>query len=136
DRGIGCGVLMAPILPDLTESAAALDAAVAQIAQAGASGVTPIVLHLRPGAREWFLGWLGERFPELLAPYRELYGSGSYAPKAYQQRIAAQVAELAERLGVGTASRPAVRRRPARAAGAPPVRPPVRPGDEQLALFA
>ena len=63
--------------------------------------VTPIVLHLRPGAREWFLGWLREAHPDLVPRYTELYGRGAYARKDYQSRITAQVRELAERCGVG-----------------------------------
>jgi DNA repair photolyase len=74
---------------------------VRQAAQAGASSVTPIVLHLRPGAREWFLGWLGEHHPELVGRYRGMYGRGAYAPKAYQQRVSEQVRELARRYRVG-----------------------------------
>jgi DNA repair photolyase len=74
---------------------------VRQAAQAGASSVTPIVLHLRPGAREWFFGWLGEHHPELIPRYRGLYGRGAYAPKSYQQRVSEQVRELARRYRVG-----------------------------------
>jgi DNA repair photolyase len=103
-RGLRCGVLMGPVLPYLTDSPGQLEATVRLIAEAGAASVTPIVLHLRPGAREWFLLWLGEQFPELVEPYRDLYGHGAYAPKAYQQRIAGQVRELAQRYGVGRAS--------------------------------
>src|SRR5215469_17421887 len=55
DRGLRCGVLMGPVVPFLSDSPAQLDAAVSQIAAAGAPRVTPIVLHLRPGTREWFL---------------------------------------------------------------------------------
>jgi DNA repair photolyase len=101
DRGLSCGVLMGPIIPYLSDSPAQLDATVRQIADAGAIHVVPIVLHLRPGAREWFLGWLRQHHPELIEPYRELYGRGSYAHKTYQARIAGQVRELAERYGVG-----------------------------------
>jgi DNA repair photolyase len=75
-------------------------------ADAGAPHVTPIVLHLRPGAREWFLGWLREAHPELVPRYAELYGRGSYARKDYQARITGQVRELAERFGVGRGARP------------------------------
>ncbi|HZA17840.1 MAG TPA: Rv2578c family radical SAM protein, partial [Pseudonocardiaceae bacterium] len=53
DAGIGCGVLMAPILPYLTDSPSQLEATVSAIAATGARSVTPLVLHLRPGAREW-----------------------------------------------------------------------------------
>ena len=100
-RGLPCGVLMGPVVPFLSDSPAQLAATVRQAAQAGASSVTPIVLHLRPGAREWFFGWLGEHHPELVPRYRGLYGRGAYAPKAYQQRVSEQVRELARRYRVG-----------------------------------
>ena len=59
------------------------------------------MLHLRPGAREWFLGWLREAHPDLVPRYAELYGRGAYARKDYQARIAGQVRDLADRFGVG-----------------------------------
>jgi DNA repair photolyase len=100
-RGLPCAVLMGPVVPFLSDSPAQLAATVRQAAQAGASSVTPIVLHLRPGAREWFFGWLAEHHPELVPRYRGLYGRGAYAPKAYQQRVNEQVRELARRYRVG-----------------------------------
>lgn len=110
DAGIGCGVLMAPILPYLTDSPSQLEATVSAIAEAGARSVTPIVLHLRPGAREWYFAWLQRERPDLVPRYHELYGRGAYAPKVYQRGISAQVAELARRYGVGGASAGAARR--------------------------
>jgi DNA repair photolyase len=102
-RGLRCGVLMGPVLPFLTDSPGQLEATVRLIAESGAASVTPIVLHLRPGAREWFLLWLRENFPDLVDSYRDLYARGAYAPRAYQERIAGQVRELAQRYGVGRA---------------------------------
>ncbi|TMR08077.1 radical SAM protein, partial [Nonomuraea turkmeniaca] len=110
DNGIACGVLMAPILPYLTDSPAQLERTVKEIADSGATHIAPIVLHLRPGAREWWLSWLSREHPRLVPRYLELYGRGAYAPKAYQQRITAQVKELAGRFGVGRAT-PAMARR-------------------------
>ncbi len=104
DAGIGCGVLMAPILPHLTDSSEQLDATVRAIAEAGARSISPLVLHLRPGAQEWYLGWLEREHPELLPRYRELYGRGAYAPKSYQADVAARVARLARQYGVGRAT--------------------------------
>src|SRR5258708_7379462 len=122
---------MGPVLPFLTDSPGQLEATVRLVAEAGAAHVTSIVLHLRPGAREWFLRWLGEQFPELVRPYLSLYGRGAYAPKAYQQQIADQVRELAERHGVGRASPAGARRigpprerRPDRPAARPAPAPP------------
>jgi DNA repair photolyase len=101
DAGLRCGVLMGPVVPYLSDSPAQLAATVRQAAAAGAVHVTPIVLHLRPGAREWFLGWLGQAHPDLVPRYAELYGRGAYARKDYQARITAQVRDLADRFGVG-----------------------------------
>src|SRR5581483_8240009 len=84
---IACGVLMGPILPYLTDSPRQIDAAVRQIAEAGATSVSAITLHLRPGAREWFLRALRRHHPELVGPYQRLYGRGAYAPKEFQERI-------------------------------------------------
>jgi len=104
DNGLRCGVLMGPVVPFLSDSPAQLDAAVRAIAEAGAAHVSPIVLHLRPGTREWFLRWLRAAHPELAGQYAQFYRRGSYAPKDYQARISGQVRELAERYGVGRQS--------------------------------
>ena len=79
DAGIPTGVLMAPVLPFLTDSDEQLDETVAAIAASGATHVSPIVLHLRPGAREWWQAWLARERPDLLPRYAELYGERSYA---------------------------------------------------------
>ena len=104
-RGMGCAVMMGPVVPFLSDSPAQLAATVRQAGQAGASSVTPIVLHLRPGAREWFFRWLGEHHPELVARYHGLYGRGAYAPKSYQQQITEEVRALARQYRVGRGSR-------------------------------
>jgi len=121
ERGLRCGVLMGPVVPFLSDSPAQLDEAVRQIAAAGATHVTPIVLHLRPGTREWFFAWLRAQHPELVDRYLDLYRGGAYAPKAYQNRIAGQVRELAEKHGVGR-PRPAAAAPAGQVLGAP--RPP------------
>ena len=99
--GIECGVLMAPIIPFLTDSPAQLDATVRAIAESGATHVSPIVLHLRPGAREWYLKWLAEHHSDLVPRYERLYARGAYAPKAFQDEITGRVRDLAEKYGVG-----------------------------------
>jgi DNA repair photolyase len=134
-RGLRCGVLMGPILPFLSDSPAQLEQTVRQIADAGAASVSPIVLHLRPGAREWYLRWLSELHPGLVTRYAGLYRSGAYAQKAYQRRISEQVAALAAKYGVGRAGPAAARRVPAApepATTAPPAR---EAGGVQLTLL-
>lgn len=95
---------MGPVLPFLSDSPDLLDRTVRQIAAAGAASVSPIMPHLRPGAREWFMAWLAASYPDLVGRYQRLYAAGSYAPREYRQRIAATVTDLARRHGVGHAS--------------------------------
>ncbi|WP_330347618.1 Rv2578c family radical SAM protein [Streptomyces sp. NBC_00582] len=102
-HGLGVGVLMAPVIPFLSDEPAQLRATVRAIAAAGATSVTPLVLHLRPGAREWFMAWLGQHHPYLVRRYERLYADGAYAPKWYQRRITRQVHELAQEYGIGPA---------------------------------
>jgi DNA repair photolyase len=127
ERGLRCGVLMGPVVPFLSDSPAQLDEAVRQIAAAGATHVMPIVLHLRPGTREWFFRWLGAHHPELVGRYLDLYGRSAYAPKSYQARIAGQVRELAGKYGIG-------RPRPGSGRGRRPV--PDRPAAQGLGIPA
>jgi DNA repair photolyase len=132
EHGIGCGVLMAPVIPFLSDGPDQLRATVREIAACGATSVTPLVLHLRPGAREWFMAWLARHHPYLVARYERLYADGSYAPKWYQRRITRQVHELAEEYGIGptrTAGSPR-RIRPPEPAEQPPVS-----GPTQLSLL-
>ncbi|MEU5974683.1 Rv2578c family radical SAM protein [Streptomyces sp. NPDC047315] len=110
DHGIGCGVLMAPVIPFLGDEPEQLRATVAAIAAAGATSVTPLVLHLRPGAREWFMEWLARHHPRLVPRYERLYAAGAYAPTWYQRRITRYVHELAAEFGIGPADRAAPRR--------------------------
>jgi DNA repair photolyase len=110
--GLRCGVLMGPVVPFLSDSPAQLDAAVRRIAETGAAHVSPIVLHLRTGAREWFMEWLRTHHPALVPRYLALYRRGAYAPKDYQARITGQVHELARRYGVGAGSPAASRPMP------------------------
>ncbi|BDH06801.1 Rv2578c family radical SAM protein [Streptomyces seoulensis] len=115
EHGIGCAVLMAPVIPFLSDQPERLRDTVRAIAESGATSVTPLVLHLRPGAREWFMSWLARHHPHLVARYERLYAGGAYAPTWYQRRITRQVHELAREYGIGPTRAGATRRiRPAR----------------------
>jgi DNA repair photolyase len=90
EAGIPCGILMAPILPGISDSPEQLRAVVRAAAEAGASHLSPLTLHLRPGVKEEFMPWLEEAYPELVADYRRLY-RGSNAPRAVREAIANRV---------------------------------------------
>ncbi len=101
DAGLSCGVMVAPVLPMLTDSAEALDALLGQIAAAGATGASVLALHLRPGTREWFLAWLAREHPRLVEPYARLYRRGAYVDPEYRRALAERVGPLLRRHGLG-----------------------------------
>jgi DNA repair photolyase len=106
DAGLPCGVMVAPVLPLLTDGADALDALLGRIAAAGATGASVLALHLRPGTREWFLAWLEREHPALVEPYARLYRRGSYVDPEYRRALAARVAPLLRRHGLTGAVTP------------------------------
>jgi DNA repair photolyase len=120
--GLDCHVMVAPVLPLLTDSAAQLDALLGRIAAAGASSVTVFGLHLRGSTRGWFMGWLNREHPELAGDYRELYRRGAYLPPSYRELLSARVAPLIAKHGLAPDDRPfAMRSAPAvQSAGALP----------------
>jgi DNA repair photolyase len=94
DAGLACHVMVAPVLPYLTDSEEHLDSLLRQIAAAGASGVTVFGLHLRGSTRGWFMSWLSQAYPHLVGRYRELYRRGAYLPPSYRDELRARAAPL------------------------------------------
>jgi DNA repair photolyase len=129
--GISCGVLMAPILPRISDSPAQLRAVVQAAAEAGASHIVPITLHLRRGVKEEFMPWLAREYPELVAEYQRLY-QGANAPKATRRAIGERV--QAARRQHPTAPGPTVDPRGARQATPPPGTTPAPAPATQLSL--
>jgi len=98
DAGVPCGVLVAPVLPGLSDARDQLEAVVRACVEAGARSVTPLLLHLRPGVREHYLGWLAETRPDLVADHKRRY-PGAYASRRSQQELSATVAAMVARHG-------------------------------------
>jgi DNA repair photolyase len=100
EAGLDCHVMVAPVLPHLTDSVDHLDILLGQIAEAGATGVTVFGLHLRGSTRGWFMSWLADHHPELVAPYRRLYRQGAYLPEEYRDRLRRRAAPLVAKYGL------------------------------------
>jgi DNA repair photolyase len=111
ETGIRTGVLVAPILPGLTDDEDHLDEVLRACAEAGVGYAVPIVLHVRPSIREHFMPWVQETYPWLYPRYVELYGNRAYAPKAYQQEVADRFARLRLRHGLQSSGHREVRPR-------------------------
>lgn len=100
DAGLPCGVFVGPVLPGLTDSVEQLDALLAAIVATGATGVTVLPLHLRPGAREWFATWLAREHPELVPSYRQIYARGANADIRYRRWLGRRVGPLLRKHGL------------------------------------
>ncbi|QNE18926.1 radical SAM protein [Kribbella qitaiheensis] len=103
--GLPCGVMVAPVLPWMTDSAEQLDELLGELAEAGATGVTTLVLHLRPGVKEWFMGWLAQERPDLVSRYEQLYSRGANASPSFRRDFEAKVRPLLDKHGFGSSSR-------------------------------
>jgi DNA repair photolyase len=112
EAGIRCGVLVAPVLPGLSDRPEQLEAVVRGAVGAGAPSVSSVLLHLRPGVRQHYLGWLRSDRPDLLDRHERLYAHGSYAPRAERDRVAGIVRAALARCGRpgGEPDRPAGQR--------------------------
>jgi DNA repair photolyase len=101
ESGLGCHVMVAPVLPHLTDSVAHLDLLLSQIGAAGATGATVFGLHLRGSTRGWFMSWLARTHPELVGQYRQLYRRGAYLPPDYREMLRVRVAPLVAKYRLG-----------------------------------
>jgi len=108
EGGIRVGVLLAPVLPGITDDEAHLAAVVSAAKEYGASALSTNTLYLGDVTRQAFFGYLEHKRPELVPEYERLY-RGKYAPRATQQRIEEVVAALKARAGF-TAAPPRPRR--------------------------
>lgn len=93
ESGVPTGVLVAPIIPGWSDRPEQLQAVAEACLAAGATSITPLALHLRPGVKEHFLGFLEDRKPELAAELRARYGRSSYLPASHQDAITRPVRE-------------------------------------------
>ncbi|PZS29128.1 MAG: radical SAM protein [Pseudonocardiales bacterium] len=91
DAGIRTGALIAPVLPGLSDRPEQVREVAETIRNAGGRVLGVLPLHLRPGVREHFLAWLAEYDPALHADYLRRYARGAYAPKAYGERLRANI---------------------------------------------
>lgn len=85
--GIRCGVLLAPILPGLSDRSDQVAAVAQACVEAGAVSVRPLALHLRPGVREHYLDFLRANQPELVRLHEKRFASGAYQRGGEQRRL-------------------------------------------------
>ncbi len=99
DAGVNAGLIVAPVLPGITDDVPRLEALFRAARAAGARFLTASPLRLYPGIRDRFLPVLDEHFPQLANRYRQAYGSRGAAPGAYARALARRVRRLQAKYG-------------------------------------
>jgi len=97
--GINAGVGCAPVLPEITDRPADLEALVKAASEAGAKYVWANPLFLKPCSAAVFLPFLEEHFPALVASYRARFRDRAFLPKAYSERISQLMSVLRKKYG-------------------------------------
>ncbi|WBL17997.1 Rv2578c family radical SAM protein [Citricoccus sp. NR2] len=100
EAGAEVSVMAMPILPWLTDGEDDLESLFSAVRDAGAHQIQAGALHLRPGARQWYLEWIEREHPQLLAGYRNFYAHGSYAPQSYRRALSRRAVSVASRMGL------------------------------------
>ena len=96
EAGVPCGVLIAPVLPGLSDRKEQIEAVVAGAVEANATTIGGILLHLRPGVREHYLDWLARARPDPLARHETMYRR-SYAAPADRDRLSSLIGQIVRR---------------------------------------
>ena len=96
--GVPAGVLLAPILPGITDSTASLEAVAQAAADYNAAYFGTSTLRLAPAVKEQYLGFIDGQYPDLLPRYERAY-PGRNAPEAYRQALDARVERIRHRYG-------------------------------------
>ncbi len=91
-RGIDSGVLIAPLMPGINDTAEQVQPIVDRAREAGATFLGGVALHLRDEVRDVFFAWLQAKRPDLIPRYEKLYGNGrAYLRQPERNRVTSAV---------------------------------------------
>ncbi len=99
DAGVNAGLIIAPVLPGITDDVVHLDSLFAAAKDAGARFVHAGALRLYAAVRDRFLPVLGEHFPDLVPRYQRAYARQAGAPKEYAKALSRRVEKLRRKHG-------------------------------------
>ncbi len=99
DAGLDAGILLAPVLPGLTDGWASLAGVMEAARDAGARDVVGFPLRLGPAARHRFLPLLSREFPALAPRYEQHYAGRTNARRDYARALSRRIRTLREAYG-------------------------------------
>lgn len=97
---INASVNMMPVLPGITDAPAQLEAVVREVAAQGAIAVNACALRLRTSARQRYLPFIEQQFPQLAKRYWATYAFDHKVSEGYSERLRQTVRALCERYGI------------------------------------
>ncbi len=98
--GVRAGLIVAPILPGITDTLQQIEALMRAARDAGAKFIAPIPLRLYPDVRRRFLPIVEQHFPRLARRYRAAYDRTWDAPEKYAAAVKRRFRRVAERYGI------------------------------------
>jgi DNA repair photolyase len=101
EGGVHAGLIVAPIIPGITDDWAGLARLIEAAKEAGARYVIGSALRLGPAARHRFLPVLEKEFPQLAERYRRHYARSDLASRDYQDALARRLNALRAAFGFG-----------------------------------
>ena len=99
EAGIYAGLIIAPIVPGVTDDAEGLNRLMTAAKEAGARYVIGSALRLGPAARHRFLPHLASEFPDLAERYGRHYGNREGVSREYQEALNRRFDRLQEQHG-------------------------------------
>jgi DNA repair photolyase len=98
EAGVTAGVLMAPILPGITDSVASIEAVAAAAREHGAAYFQAAPLRLMAHVKDHYLTFVGQAFPALLPRYERAY-PGVHASPEYREALSKRIDRICRQYG-------------------------------------
>jgi DNA repair photolyase len=99
DAGVNAGLIVAPVLPGITDDVSRLEALFQAARAADARFIHASPLRLYPSIRDPFLPVLEEHFPDLADRYRRAYAGRGAAPRDYARALSRRIRKLQVKYG-------------------------------------
>jgi DNA repair photolyase len=98
--GLAAGVICAPVLPGITDSARDLEALVQATARVGGKYIYANSLFLKPCSAAVFMPFLEKEFPKLVESYRQRYKDRAFLTASYRKRLSQLMKRLRQKHGI------------------------------------
>lgn len=100
ENGIEAGINVMPVLPGITDRPDQLEPLVKAVAEAGATYINACALRLRSAARQRYLPFIEQEFPQLAARYRATYRNSHHAGDRYRDGLHRYFMKICARYGI------------------------------------